>query len=98
MAETTDSRDLDLSDLAHHVVPMAPQITPSGDQVVVMVRRADLAENRYVNELVLVELESRSTACSLTSDRRCATRVGRPAAIVSRFSPPIASERTRCSS
>ncbi|MCZ6869657.1 MAG: prolyl oligopeptidase family serine peptidase [Gammaproteobacteria bacterium] len=68
MAETTDSRDLDLSDLAHHVVPMAPQITPSGDQVVVMVRRADLAENRYVNELVLVELESRSTRV-LTHER-----------------------------
>lgn len=68
MSASSESKLLSLGDLAEFVDLSQPRIAPSGDHVVLVARRADYAENRYVSELVLVELASGATRV-LTQDR-----------------------------
>jgi dipeptidyl aminopeptidase/acylaminoacyl peptidase len=59
----------DLSDLSRLVQLADPQIAPDGRTIVLVVGRANDAENRYDRELVAVDLATRAHR-SLTFDRR----------------------------
>jgi dipeptidyl aminopeptidase/acylaminoacyl peptidase len=59
----------DLADLGRLVHLAEPQVAPDGRSIVLVVSRANEAENRYDAELVAVDLATRSNR-SLTFDRR----------------------------
>jgi Tol biopolymer transport system component len=55
------ARPLTLSDLREQVTLVDPQISPDGERIALIVRRADFVKNRYRNELVLVDARRSAT-------------------------------------
>ena len=68
-AAEAQPKRFDLADLSRLVHLSDPQIAPDGKSIVLVVSRANEAENRYDAELVAVDLATR-TQRSLTFDRR----------------------------
>ncbi len=73
-----EPRRFDLDDLAHLVRVSEPAISPDGQTVVVLVGRVNEAENRFDNELVLVDART-GAARTLVRER--------PGLVRPRFSP-----------
>jgi dipeptidyl aminopeptidase/acylaminoacyl peptidase len=69
VAAEAQAKRFELADLSRLVHLADPQIAPDGKKVVLVVSRANEAENRYDAELVAVDLATR-THRSLTFDRR----------------------------
>ena len=52
----TQMKYIDLSDFSNLVNLSDPQLSPDGKKIVLVVSRPNFAENRFENELVLVDV------------------------------------------
>jgi len=69
-----ERRGLSIEDFARLTHPADPQISPDGSKVAFVVVRPSLSENRYINEVWIVDSESGSVLATLSGEGDSAPR------------------------